>query len=459
MTAPTRAGGRARERTRDLPTATVDGRSPAARALTYGLLLVLWAACLASPVAQTLTTSRRVAVEGVQTPVAQAVSDALNIAFYIPAVVAVLVLVFRVVSVRNDVVPLVVVILPWLWIIVDQYARGAKASWVVVLPMGVALTFWAINARVSDLKLYALLAAAITGTTMALTTVAPTLMYMPQTFDAASDKTLTGLPLLAGFFSHPNINGLFLVLALPLTHLFARWYLRWLTAGVLLTAIVWSSSRTALFAAAVWLVVMLLDLVLRASLRRVLQVFFVALVVAVVVVPLTTTDPEAYTERGAIWQFNLAQLHGMQWLVGLGHTWYVDNYPLLRDALSTAAGHGHNVFVTSVVTGGLVLAALIGVVLLHTGRIASGLPRRESVAAMAFLCVLAAASITESVWRTEAPDTLFASMLVPLFVIATQSRVIPTDGKRFTGEAAGEMATPQTAPGGRTRERRSIRSA
>ncbi|WP_285138393.1 hypothetical protein [Microbacterium sp. lyk4-40-TSB-66] len=442
MTSSAVALPRARVRGSVLPRSATDARSAGARAATYGLLMLLWLACVSAPVAQTLTTSRRVAVEGVKTPVAQAVVDAWNLAFYLPAAIAVLVLIFRVVFVRNDIAPLLVLITPWLWIILDEYMRGARVTPQIVLPIGVALMFWAIGTRVGDLKVYALLAAVLAGVSMALTQGAPALMYMPQSFDAASDKSLTGLPLLAGFFSHPNSNGLFLVLALPLTHLFSRWYLRWATAGVILTGIVWSSSRTALFGAAVWLVVMLLSLLLRVSLRRVLVVLLVGLIAAVVVVPLATTDPQAYTARGAIWQFNLAQLNGTtQWLFGLGHTWYTDNYEMLRSALSTAAGHGHNVFVTYTVTGGLVLVALIVVVLLNAARIAGTLPTRESVAAMAFLCVLAAASITESAWRTEAPDTLFASMIVPLFVIATQSRVVNGPFEALPGEAAGEPLT------------------
>lgn len=422
--------------------------------MSLGLLLLLWLACVSSPVAQTLTTSRRVAVEGVKTPVAQAVVDAWNTAFYLPAAVTALVLIFRVVFVRNDVAPLLVVITPWLWIILDEFTRGGRVTPQMILPIGVALTFWALGTRVSDLKVYALLAAILAAVSMALTWTAPVLMYMPQSFDAASDKSITGLPLLAGFFSHPNSNGLFLVLALPLTHLFSRWYLRWATAGVILAAIVWSSSRTALFGAAVWLVVILLTLLVRAHLGRVLGVLLVVLLAAVVVIPLTTTDPEAYTARGAIWQFNLAQLHGAtQWLVGLGHTWYTDNYEMLSSALSTAAGHGHNVFVTSTVTGGLILVSLIFVVVLSTARIAARLPRREHVAAMSFLCVLASASITESAWRTEAPDTLFASMLVPLFVIATQSRVLTSPSTSLSGEVAGEPLTRRALSG------RALRSA
>lgn len=460
MTSSAVALPRARARSTDLPRLAVGERSVGARVGTVGLLLVLWLACVAGPVAQTLTTSRRVAVEGAKTQIAQAVADAWNVAFYLPAAVAILVLVFRFAFVRNDVAPLVVLIAPWLWIILDEYMRGGRVSAPMVLPIGVALTFWAIQPRVGDLKLYALLAAVLAAVSMALTWSAPALMYMPQSFDSASDKTLTGLPLLAGFFSHPNVNGLFLLLALPFTHLFSRWYLRWAVAGVILTAIVWSSSRTALFGAAVWLVVMLLDLTLRASLRRVLGVLLVALLTAVVVVPLVTTDPEAYTERGAIWQFNLAQLNGTTpWLFGLGRTWYADHYDLLSSALSTAASHGHNVFVTYTVTGGVILVALIMTVVLNAARIAARLPHREHVASMAFLCVLAAASITESVWRTEAPDTLFASMIVPLFVIATQSRLMTPPSRPVRGEATGEPLTRRSLAAARSGRTRAARSA
>lgn len=448
------AGTRARARTSDLPRLAAGMRSPGARAASYGLLLVFWLACVSGPVAQTLTTSRRVAVEGVKTTLAQAVVDATNVAFYLPAVVAVLVVVFRFAFVRNDVAPVLVLITPWLWILLNEFARGGRISAPMILPIGVAVTFWAFQTRVADLKLYALLAAALAAVSMAMTVTAPTLMYMPESFDAASDKSLTGLPLLAGFFSHPNSNGLFLLLALPLTHLFSRWYLRWTTAGVILAAIVWSSSRTALFGAVVWLVVMLLKLLLRASLRRILGVLLIGLIAAIVVIPLTTTDPEAYTNRGAIWQFVLSQMHGTEWIVGLGHTWFPDHYDLLSSALSTAAGHGHNVFANYVVTGGLILVLLIAVVLLNAARIAAHLPHREHVAAMAFLCVLAAASILETAWRTDVPDTLFASMMVPLFVIATQSRVVtPSFGGRsgeLTGEvpARGDRSRPRSGRGG-----------
>lgn len=459
MTSSAAAGARARARTSDLPRLATDVRSRGARAVSFGVLLVFWLACVAGPVAETLTTSRRVAVEGAKTPLAQAVVDALNVAFYVPAVIAVLVLVFRVVFVRNDVAPLLILIVPWLWIVLDEFARGGRISAPMILPIGVAVTFWAIQTRVDDLKLYALLAALLTGVSMALTATAPALMYMPESFDVAADKSVTGLPLLAGFFSHPNTNGLFLVLALPLAHLFARWYLRWAIAGVILCGIVWSSSRTALFAAAVWLVVMLLNLLLRASLRRVLVVLLVGLVVAVAAVPLTTTDPEAYTQRGAIWQFSLAQLDGMQWLFGVGHRWYVDHYDLLSSALSTAASHGHNVFVHSAVTGGLILALLIAVVMLNAARIAAWLPHRQHVAAAAFLCVLAAASITETAWRTEAPDTLFASMMVPLFVIATQSRVVTSDPARMSGETTGEALARRDGARARSRRERELRKA
>ncbi|WP_314454838.1 hypothetical protein [uncultured Microbacterium sp.] len=460
MTSSAVAGARARARTSDLPRLATAVRSPGARAASLCLLLLFWLACVAGPVAQTLTMSRRVAVEGVRTTLAQAVVDALNVAFYVPAVVAVLVLVFRVVFVRNDVAPLLVLVIPWLWIILNEFMRGGRVSPQMILPIGVALTFWAMQTRVGDLKLYALLAALLTGVSMTLTVVAPTLMYMPQSFDAASDKSLTGLPLLAGFFSHPNSNGLFLVLALPLAHLFSRWYLRWTITGVILCGIVWSSSRTALFGAVVWLVVMLLSLLLRASLRRVLIVLLVGLLATVAVIPLTTTDPEAYTERGAIWQFNLEQLHGAQWVFGLGHTWYVDHYDLLKAALSTAASHGHNVFVHYVVTGGLILVLLIALVLLNAARIAAWLPRREHVASLAFLCVLVAASITETAWRTDAPDTLFASMMVPLFVIATQSRVTATSALvRLSGETTGEALVRRDGARAQSRRARERRNA
>lgn len=443
-----------------------DPRSPGARAVSYALLLLLWIVSIGGSIALTLTMTRKQAAEGVQTVYTQAVVDAGHIAFLVPAVIAVLVILFRVIHVRDDVVPLLLTVAPSLWIAFSQFARGDAVTEQVLLPIGVAVTLWAVRTRVGDLRLYALAATVFAAVSMALTTTAPALMYMPQSFDQATDKTVTGLPLLAGFFSHPNGAGLFFVLALPLTSLIERWYLRWTCAAILLTAIVWTSSRTALFGAGVWLVAMSLRVLMRRALHRVLVALLLGLAVALVALPLTTTDPEAFTERGAIWQFLLGRLHGQDWLFGLGHGWFVENYPLLKSALSSAASHGHNVFVTSVVTGGLILVALIGVVVVHSVRTAVRLPgERERVAALTFLCVLVAVSITETAWRVEAPDTLFAAMAIPLYVIATQSRAVRDDrragadrpaakptrqaeGRRGAGELSGDWgrAAPAAPP-------------
>jgi len=416
-------------------------RSTAARVVAFGVLLMLWAASIGGTIAQTLTMSRAQAAEGLTSVYTQAVVDAGHIALLLPAAAAVFVLIFRVVFVQSDVSPLVLVVLPWVWIVFNEFARGGDVTEQMLLPIGVAVTLWAIQPRVSDLRAYALAAAGLAVVSMVLTSSAPALMYMPQTFDANSEKSLTGLPLLAGFFGHPNGYGMFLVLALPLTHLFSRWYLRWTTAAVLLAAILWSASRTALFGVAVWAVVLLVSMLLgRAGNRTVGRVFgalLLVLVVAVVALPLITTDPEAFTKRGAIWRFALSQLSGDQWLVGLGHSWYVDHYDLLKAALSSAASHGHNVFVTYVVTGGIVLVALLAVVLAAAARAAGHLPRRDQVAAGTFLCVLTAVSITETAWRVEAPDTLFAAMVVPLFVIALQARDLSPLARR-TGDRTGE---------------------
>lgn len=421
-------------------------RGPGARFAAYLTLLVLWGVSISGPVAQTLTMDRRKAVEGVKFTITQAVVDAWWVAFLVPAGITLFLLVFRVMFVRRDLTPLVVVLLPSLWIVLDEFSHGRPVSEKVLLPIGIAITLWALQVRVADLRLYALLTAAMAVASLALTSIAPRLVYMPESFDLATDKALLNVPLLAGFFSHPNGNGLFLAFALPLTYLFSRWYLRWSTTAVLVAAILWSASRTALFGVAVWFVVVALAMLLRRSLRAVIGVLLFGLCVAVMVVPLTTTDPAAYTLRGAIWQFTLSKLSGTHWLDGLGHSWFTENYDTLKDALTTAAGHGHNVFVTYTVTGGLILVATFAFVVYRCARIADGLPRRESIAALGFLCVLAGLSITETAWRVEAPDDLLAAMLIPLFVIATQSSALaPLHGGR-TGERSGDSLTALTLP-------------
>ena len=86
----------------------------------------------------------------------------------------------------------------------------------------------------------------------------------------------------------------------------------------------WSSSRTGIFAAGFAFVFM--SILKRAPRRFAGPIVWISSLVVLAVVfllPLRTSDPNAFTRRGAIWIGSLAQAHH-DVLFGQGPNWYSD---------------------------------------------------------------------------------------------------------------------------------------
>jgi hypothetical protein len=111
------------------------------------------------------------------------------------------------------------------------------------------------------------------------------------------------------------------------------------------------------------LVVFFLMAILRASGRGVASALALLLTaVTVAVLPLTAHTNEAYTNRGYIWRTSLRDWSGHPW-VGLGSRWYnqVGEYV---NALPGTAFSGHNLFVHSLVAGGVLYVGLLTIMFL-----------------------------------------------------------------------------------------------
>ena len=142
----------------------------------------------------------------------------------------------------------------------------------------------------------------------------------------------------------------------------------------------------------------------------------------VVIVPMTTRDPLAFTNRGFIWGASLLAWRSEP-LTGYGSRYYHELARTSAD-LGGTVYHGHNEAVHLLVIGGLVLAGMVGVLLLT----AIGKAARWSETTLfgfAFLFVLAGTSLLETSLVFVDNGFLLTVMVLPLATLMVGSPVEP----------------------------------
>ena len=123
-------------------------------------------------------------------------------------------------------------------------------------------------------------------------------------------------------------------------------------------AVLWTSSRSSLFALAIAAIIATLVRLTARGLRGwVVGGVLAALAAVVVALPLTATTNEAFTNRGYIWRASLQAWAVDPWF-GLGSQWYAQSARYANNIGSTAY-HGHNIFVQLLVLGGIVNVVLV----------------------------------------------------------------------------------------------------
>ena len=177
------------------------------------------------------------------------------------------------------------------------------------------------------------------------------------------DKQILPWGILVGPFTSGNNLAQFLVLGLPTVFLIARQRTRFTLIVAVALAILWTSSRSSLIALVVALVVAGLLSVRTDLLRSALAAgSMTVLGIVAVGLPLVTTDPLAFTNRGYIWDVSLRQWELDPWF-GHGSGWYgmIARY---QTELGSTAFHAHNEAVQALVTGGLVMAGALAALVL-----------------------------------------------------------------------------------------------
>jgi len=236
-----------------------------------------------------------------------------------------------------------------------------------------------------------------------------------------STKAFIGNNQLASVFGHSNTLGIAVALGIPFILQLKTRPARVAVLGMAVWVILWSASRTAIFAAGFALVVVVVvSRVPRAVARALAVAISLATFAVVFALPLRTTDPDAYTRRGAIWIGSLSQAH-RNLALGQGPNWYYD-IAQFDNQLGAQASSGHNWFVSTLVVGGAV-GLVLGIVLLLrllSVSMQSSIDLRATATAYWFWITLVAASTLEYVWVSSPRADLFFSVT---FVVIAVLRV------------------------------------
>ncbi|HET9657912.1 MAG TPA: O-antigen ligase family protein [Kineosporiaceae bacterium] len=260
---------------------------------------------------------------------------------------------------------LAVLLAPWGFMILRDLSQGTGPKIASVVYPFVVVAVWALQPRLTALRPLGVLVGLTAALSLALGVLTPErAIFTSFTGDQISPtKQLLPWGVLIGPFSDPNNLAQFLVLGLPAVSLLRGWLQRAGFAVLTVCAIVWTSSRSSLGAVAAAALVSLLLVPLRPVTRRlVARAVALVLATALVAVPLTTQDDSAFTNRGFIWRQGLRTWGEAPWL-GHGSNWYAEAGRYVN-SLGQLAFHGHNQFVHTLVTGGLVYLALMVLLIL-----------------------------------------------------------------------------------------------
>lgn len=248
--------------------------------------------------------------------------------------------------------------------------------------------------------------------------VAPGLAALPTV--AGSKALFQGL--LAGPFIHSNLFGMALVLGLPFVLMIDRAWFRRIGVVAVVAALVWSAARTSQGAAAALLLVHLMMRRAPRSLPIAAKATLALGAALVVFVPLATSDPDAFTQRGRIWMRGFSYWQE-QPVLGWGSTFFSRLMRQVND-VGRWAFHGHNLFVNTLVVGGLLtvvaVAALLALAAIRAARLATS----DHPGAFVFLVAALFISCLEGAYRI--PNIDGALLWAPLAIILFARSAVPS---------------------------------
>ena len=394
-----------------MPTSTPRSRDRA------GLLFVLVAAwALVPKVVQTVTAPKyRVRVDEAEPPPTAYTSlatDLLTVALLGLCLLLVLDGLRR--NPRRGLPGVLLLLAPWAWVQVRGLTLDLVPGVSDLVYPAVVVAVWVVRPGLAHLRLLGYLAGAVAVVSVAVGVLLPD-KGLFRALDGnviTQEKALLPEGILVGIFTHGNTLGQYLLLGLPLIALVPRPVVRTVLLAAAALALVWSAARSSVGGAVALALVAVVLSLLPAARRAVPGRLVVwAALGLVVLLPFLTTTPGAFTNRGGIWAVSLAHWRDHPW-VGNGADFYTRIAQTTGD-LGGTVFHGHNEVVQLLVTGGVVLAVLTGLLVLAAVHRATRTPRGVQVG-VALALSLAGASLLEVSLQFEAGGVFLPVLLLPL---------------------------------------------
>jgi O-antigen ligase len=316
---------------------------------------------------------------------------------------------------------LIVFLLPWAYLVIrDRYAEQTPENIYRLMPV-LAIALWMLRPRLARLQVLGYVVGATVVASLLVGVALPdhgVLRNASGQF-VSVDKQILPWGSLVGVFTNGNNLGQFIAMGLPAVMLIRARMARIVFALCCLFALVWSASRGSMLAVGLASLAYLLVSRVRAGWRAAFAVIFLGAVFATTcIVPLVTTDPAASTNRGYIWQASHAAW-AQHPLVGNGSDWF-SIVGSSSASLGPTVFHAHNQFLQLLVTGGIVLALLVGLLIATAVGAAARLAARGRLVGVSYLAAFGGTCLLEVSLVIVDNSLVFPVAVLPLlFVLFT----------------------------------------
>lgn len=317
------------------------------------------------------------------------------------------------------VLPLALVLLAWLVTVLQLVAQDRTPRLTALVVPAVATALWAVRPQRGHVEVLGYLTGGLAAVSIVLGLVWPSVGIFVRSEAVDGEKPVSALGILAGVLSTGNMLGLALATGLASVLFVRRDVLRWTMTVLVLVAIVWSASRTALLAVLA-VAVAALGLALARDARRFAGGWLALVALGALVLPFVTRSPTAFTNRGGYWVASIEAWTQSPW-IGHGADWF-KVLAQGEDNLGGHAYHAHNQVVHVLVTGGLVLGALALAVLVVLGARAVGWAGRGLAWPTFVLTAFAVVASFEVVVGLVDLRVCVPFVLVPLALVAFVER-------------------------------------
>lgn len=416
----------AKGRRRDEPTlkdTSPEGR--AKRAIRW-IIVLAWAASTIPGIIQNSSNARRASavIEG------GSATQLSSLAAYGTALLLIVVCVAQICTAKTVAqgrrfTGVALVLLPWVIAILSSVITGSSIPYNAVALPTAALALWRLNAKIDDLVPVAWLTGLTATIAVAMGVLLPSrgLLHGESGNLSTADKAIIGDTLLAGPFNHSNQLGVVLALGLPAILLLTSKSAKFWLFSVTVLAMAWSASRGSLTAAGIAVGIVLCVGLFRSgpTRRGWARLSVLACAGAVAYVPLTTDTLAAFSDRGQIWAASI-EAWAEAPTFGNGYSWYGEIAKFANN-LTAVAFNGHNLFVHSLVTGGVVLVFVLSLLALRLTSVAAWEADKGNLFALAYAVSFFIIAVLEVPTRFRDIDPLSWVAVVPLIVIAMQAKL------------------------------------